>query len=63
MNICHELTSLRKCRVDIACVLLWQEALEEGGELHNKKVYLFGCTERKYHIEHCDLFHFLLLEL
>ncbi|KAH6808202.1 myosin-H heavy protein [Perilla frutescens var. frutescens] len=22
-----------------------EEALEEGGELHNKKVYLFGCTE------------------
>lgn len=22
-----------------------EEALEEGGELHNKRVYLFGCTE------------------
>lgn len=24
-----------------------QEAFEEGGILHGKRVYLFGCTERK----------------
>jgi hypothetical protein len=24
-----------------------QEALEEGGKLYGKKVYVFGCTERK----------------
>lgn len=28
----------------IKCV---QKAFEEGGALQGKKVYLFGCTERK----------------
>jgi hypothetical protein len=29
------------------CVCV-QNAFEEGGVLYEKKVYLFGCTERKY---------------
>lgn len=37
---------LRNSCANITCGLL-QEAFEEGGELYNKKVYLFGCTERK----------------
>ena len=28
-----------------------QNAFEEGGELHGQKVYLFGCTERKWQPE------------
>jgi len=26
----------------------FQKAFEEGGVLYDKKVYLFGCTERKW---------------
>jgi hypothetical protein len=29
-------------------LIVVQKEFEEGGKLHGKRVYLFGCTERKY---------------
>lgn len=36
-----------KSWLDFYCSLSGQDAFEEGGKLYGKKVYLFGCTERK----------------
>lgn len=31
-----------------ALLFVVQKEFEEGGKLHGERVYLFGCTERKY---------------